>query len=131
VSKGIGPRGTCDVQKRLGKTSWHQGRRPSPIRQDDAHKTSACRRDEWEAEEGPRVWAIPQSVRPVPISENLDVVDYALSADEAGRIDDRDSGTSTWRTSAELDDQYLSSSFRRRDPTGSSPGQRAPRNGTG
>ncbi|MEV7762001.1 aldo/keto reductase [Curtobacterium flaccumfaciens] len=51
--------------------------------------------------------AIPKSVNPDRIVENFDVFDFELSDGELSSIDGLDTGNSTWRSSKELDDQYL------------------------
>ncbi|MFE7196367.1 aldo/keto reductase [Microbacterium oxydans] len=57
----------------------------------EAHgKTTAQVMLRWHLQNG--VQAIPKSVTPARIAENFDVFDFALSADEIGRIDDLDSG---------------------------------------
>jgi len=59
----------------------------------------------WHVQQGRS--AIPKSVRPERIAENFDIFDFELTADEVARIDELDTGSSTYQPSAEADDRYL------------------------
>ncbi|WP_433585996.1 aldo/keto reductase [Microbacterium hydrocarbonoxydans] len=60
----------------------------------------------WHVQEGRS--AIPKSVKPQRIAENFDIFDFELTAEEIAEIGGLDTGSSTWRTSAEMDDRYAS-----------------------
>ncbi|MBX3193807.1 MAG: aldo/keto reductase [Microbacteriaceae bacterium] len=51
--------------------------------------------------------AIPKSVKPERIAENFDVFDFALSDDDLARIDALDTGESSWKASAEMDQRFV------------------------
>jgi 2,5-diketo-D-gluconate reductase A len=60
----------------------------------------------WHVQQGRS--AIPKSVRPKRIAENFDIFDFELTDDELVQIDGLDTGTSTWQSSADTDDRYVS-----------------------
>ncbi|OLT52279.1 aldo/keto reductase [Cellulosimicrobium sp. CUA-896] len=51
--------------------------------------------------------AIPKSVNPQRIAENFDVFDFSLTDEELARIDALDTGESSWKASAEMDQQFV------------------------
>lgn len=59
----------------------------------------------WHLEQGRS--AIPKSVKPERIAENLDVFDFTLTDGELAEIDALDTGNANWTASAELDSRFL------------------------
>lgn len=51
--------------------------------------------------------AIPKSTNPERIVENYSIFDFDLSNDELAQIDALDTGTSSWKTSPEREEQFL------------------------
>lgn len=72
----------------------------------DAHGKSAAQvMLRWHLQQGRS--AIPKSVDPGRIAENIDVLDFELSADELARIDGLDTGETRWEASAEMDQRFI------------------------
>ena len=68
-------------------------------------KTAAQVMLRWHLQQGRS--AIPKSVKAERIAENFDITSFELSTDELAQIDGLDTGTSSWKASAEMDDQFV------------------------
>ena len=69
------------------------------------HKSAAQVMLRWHLQQGRS--AIPKSVNPSRIAQNLAIFDFELNHDELARIDALDTAHSTWNASAETDQRYV------------------------
>lgn len=71
----------------------------------DHGKTAAQVMLRWHLQQGRS--AIPKSVRPERIAENIDVFDFELTPEDLAAIDALDTGRGAWNPSSANDDRYL------------------------
>ena len=107
VTQAWSPLGGITFYQGLGHGEGAKSTLEEPVLHDiaGAHGKSAAQvMLRWHLQQGRS--AIPKSVKPERIAENFDVFNFELSAEDLARIDALDTGTTTWQSSPEMDEQY-------------------------